>query len=417
MKNLLPLLIVVLVWSCKSEKDVDPANSATFLRYFGSENNHTAVLALEANNGFALLSNVDIPVGNLGDFKYKIRFIRTDLNGNPIGHTEYPALNTPSPPPDDPKLDGYKASSFIALDDGYLIIGERINIAEAGSTVIPTQLFLQMIDFEGVVQWSDTLGSAAGNLHGRGVAKDADGNFIVLGSITDGSTSDDMFVAKINKDNREVIWRRQYGQGTATLANRLYFYGDQNVCWGGSVTDLRASADVRLIVAPEDALNANLQNFCCDPVTEEIAVDFCETLGGFAFVGSKRGADGDNDIFFTKISQRGAELATPELPVDFDHLNDIGSSICPGVDGGYMILATVESGSTKGNGKEDYYLLKVDDRGQPVEGAGITYGGPDKEEGASIRSTSDGSYLVFGTTTFGNLKKLMLMKVNAEGRL
>ncbi|HYC86003.1 MAG TPA: hypothetical protein VEB86_12315, partial [Chryseosolibacter sp.] len=122
-RKLLTFLIVVLALGCRDEKDADPANSKTFMRYFGSHLNHTAILAEEADNGISMLSNVDIPVGNLGDRQYRIRFIHTDDSGNTIWENVYPGWDFQFPT----DFDGFKGSSFLTLPDGYLIIGDRIN--------------------------------------------------------------------------------------------------------------------------------------------------------------------------------------------------------------------------------------------------------------------------------------------------
>ena len=78
-----------------------------------------------------------------------------------------------------------------------------------------------------------------------------------------------------------------------------------------------------------------------------------------------------------------------------------------------MILGTVGSERTQ----QDLYLTKRN----AIDGEKIwdvTYGSEDREEGASVRTTSDGSYLVFGTVYFGDrVRKLMLMKVKQNGQL
>jgi hypothetical protein len=411
MKKLLPLLIGVLIWSCKTEKDVEPATTNTFMRYFGSENSHTALLAEEADNGYTMLSNVDIPVGDLGDFKYKFRLIHTDLNGNIVWHREFPALNT-----SEALVDGYKASSFIVQGEGYLVIGERIHVTESG-TLDRTEILLRRISFSGDDEWELFIPSPnEGNLHGRAVTLDADGNILVLGSITERITSpNDMYVAKINASTRTIIWDREYGSDNGSVVSRI-FSKSQSVIWGGSVT-AAGSPDIRLVVAPEDQLNSQVERTCCDPLTDENAYDFCETLGGYAFVGSSTGVSTGNDIFFTKLSPAGQILGEIPAPKDFDGLNDKGVSVCPSPDGGYMILATVTSGPSNGFGKEDIFLYKVDNVGIEEENRSINYGGPDSDEAASIRTTSDGHYLIFGTSSFGSLKKLMLLKVDANGKL
>lgn len=404
MKKLLPFIFGVLCFvSCRDEKDVDPAKTATFLRFFGSEHSHTAVLAMEADNGYALLSNIDIPVDNLGDFRYKIRFIHTDIYGNILWNKEYPGFKEVVPD----TLDGFSSSSFINLSDGYLVIGDRIY------TNGDTQLQLLKIGLNGEVGQSVVLSSSPGtSLHGRAVTIDGSGDFIVLGNIT-GHPSNDMYIAKIDAQTFAKEWSQEYGSGEGTVVNRLFVNSSSNITWGGSVR-FNSSFDVRLINSPENSLNTKLDNLIGDPLKNETVVDFCQTLGGFVFVGSTESADGDQDIYFTKISETAIELVTPDEPIDFDGLNDKAVSVTPGLDGGYMILATVESGTTKGNGREDYLLLKVDDRGE--YSWEINYGGADREEGASVRTTSDGAYLVFGTTYFGEMKKLMLMKVGENGK-
>src|SRR5688500_18415106 len=89
MKKLLLISFIAVFYACDTENDVDPA-SRSFLRYCGSENNHTAVLALEANEGYTLLSNLDIQTDQT--FTNKIKLSRTDLNGNLLWEKSYPAF-------------------------------------------------------------------------------------------------------------------------------------------------------------------------------------------------------------------------------------------------------------------------------------------------------------------------------------
>lgn len=403
-KLLLAIIVGISVLSCRTEMDVDPANGPTFMRYFGSEYNHTAVLAMEADNGYTLMSNVEVPTETVNEFKNRIRFIHTDVNGHIVWQASYPEQ-------DDATDKGFKASSFITLSDGYLIIGEHIN---SGNT---SELHVRKIDFSGnSIAEGNFSSSSAKPLKGRAVTVDPLGNFLVLGTISDDATYD-MYVSKIMINGASITkeWSREYGSGEGTLLNRLYVNTSQNIFWGGSYLN-NDDLDFRLVAAPQNSLTTNVDNFVGDKAANETAIDFCETLGGFAVVGSKTNeTTGDEDIYFTKVSYASNEFINARSTEDFSKLNDKGVSICPGQDGGYMILGTVESGASGGNGAEDYYLLKVNDLGGK-EWA-VNYGNSDKDEGASVRQTVDGSYLVFGTTSFGSQKKLMLMKVGANGKL
>lgn len=396
-KILLTFVIAILVFSCKTESDVEPAKAQTFIRYFGSENNHTAMMALEADNGYSLLSTVEIPTSALGEFKYKIKFIHTDLYGNLLWEKSYPAFDEPG---------SMKASSFIPLmNSGYLIIGDRIN------TDGSTSLCLLLIDLNGNVQNTKEISRNGTSLHGKAVTIDASGNYIVLGNIA-GDPLKDMYVSKINAQDlkQAPIWERLYGAGSGTVVNRIYADINQSLLWVGSVKLADKSA-IRLVIAPQNSEGTDNGNLFGDPNADEEAGDICQAGNGFAITGTTN-IHVNEDIYLTKISNSGNQIFFKSY--DFDGQNDHGNAICSSPEGGYVILGTVESGS-KGNGREDYYLLKTDASGN--QEWAYNYGGSDKEEGASVRSTSDGSYLVFGTTYYGRLGKLMLMKIDKNGKL
>jgi hypothetical protein len=405
MKKVFPLIFFALVLGCRTEQDVEPARSSTFFRYFGSENNNTAVLALEADNGFSLLSNVDIPTDPFGNFINKIRFIHTDTYGNLVWRKEYPSFEDQKGKPGE--KGGYKGNSFITLDNGYLIIGERINGDES------TDLLLIEIDFTGTVLQEQSMKLKNGLLSGRAVTIDNTGDFIVLASIT-GMKPKDMFVAKLSR-NYDSIWSRLYGDGDTQLVNRIFTATNESLLWGGSVK-LSGQSDIRLIQAPEDSEGTDNPRPLGNPDFDETASDFCEWSGGYAFIGTTRNnSGGDEDILISRVTGNGALL--PSVQINFDSKNpqnDEGNSISVTHEGGFIILSTVES-STRGNGKKDYYLCKLFGSGKTEWE--VNYGGSDDETGASVRETSDGGFLVFGTTSFGSLSKLMLMKVDRNGKL
>jgi hypothetical protein len=416
---------LALIWAtfagCLSEQDVDPAKQSTFLRYYGSENNHIAKSAIEANNGFSLLSTVEIPTDALGNFIYKIRFIRTDLYGNTEWQREYPSFeeqNGASGP-----FKGLRASSFITLPlNGYLIIGDRIN--NDGSS----DLHLLQIDSTGniVDSLSMSLEQSGASLQGCAVTRDAEGNYIVLGKVNNDPPKD-MFVSKVKLNpaplRDSVYWSHRYGNGSSNIpTNRIFQNPNNELSWGAAVV-ISDQTDSRLIRVEQDREGTIDGDELGDPTYNENPADVTRSSSGFAMIGTKKNkTGGDEDIFLTRLTANGRPVgATVQL--DFHSVNDAGSqtrlndegnAINLTSDGGYILLATVESGSF-GNGRKDYWLVKTNPLGE-VEWQ-TNYGGPDNEEGASVIQTSDGAYLLFGTTSFGNLKKLMLMKVDSKGKL
>jgi hypothetical protein len=424
MKKLFPFVCFLLVLACRSEQDVEPANEPTFMRYYGSEHNHSAHVAIEAHNGFTMLSTVQIAKDNLGRFVYKIRMIHTDQYGNELWNKEYPSFES--------EFDGikyhigdngsFKASSFIALNSGYLIVGERINTRTNGSEYSDLLLIETDANGEPVREKSLTLNGPS--LHGKALQADGSGNVYVLGNITETTNDEDMFLAKLSGSSYDSLWSRQYGNGTNKVTSRLFLGESQNIFWGHTVKfDNQPDEDIRLLGAPENSASANRpMEFGAKGFNESVA-DFAVIPGGYLVVGTTDENIGTNgsvvggsNIYVLKSSTEGQIVFKP-APIDFDDQNDFGNAICEGVNGGALILATVQSGPTKGNGKEDLYLCKLNAAFDEKAEWEINYGGPDKETGASVCKTSDGGYLVYGTTSFGNLQKLILMKVKSDGKL
>jgi hypothetical protein len=424
-----PLIILVLLFSCRSEEDVSPSNAATFVRYFGSEYSHTAVLALEVNEGYTLLSTVEVPTSNLNQSNYRMKLIRTDK----FGHVEWSESYTRE---SDTEF-GYRASSFIPYYsgsepnrtlEGYLIIGDRIYESADQSVKTDLQLVKVPLDGnpEGIVVGSFSPSDPDLSLEGKAVVQNDQGDIFILGAIKESPL--DMYTAKISISGTSFtkVWSREYGNATGTLLNRLFVDSSNKLFWGGTYQNPEET-DFRLVGAAEDT-NPDVENMIGDGTFSETAFDLEQTIGGFAMVGSKTSVSGDENIYFTKVGQNGVPFVNPE-PIDFNGFNDKAVSICAGHDGGYWILGTVESGADRGNGSTDLYLCRINDLGQEIgviKSIGDTdvfiptyslnYGGSDNEEGASIRKVQ-GGYLVFGTSTYGTQKKLMLMKVNTIGKL
>lgn len=392
MKKLFPIFFLAFA-ACKTEREVQPAKGP-FIRYFGSEYNYTAVLALESQHGFALLANMDIQSSVIGQFDKKIKFFKTDADGNLLWEKSYPAFG---------ESGSMSAASFLSLEDeGYIIIGDRIN--NDGST----SMQLLRIDTEGSVQITKTLSVASASLHGHAVMKDVTGDFIVLGSIT-GNSPYNVYLAKVKSGDLSLEWEKKYpSQGT--LMNRLYTSVSQNILWGSSVATSSGNNDVRLIHAPQNSETFLAGNLIGNPSLNENALDFCQIVGGYAITGViNEGAD--DNIYLARVTNQFEPVFTTKF--DFNARNDKGVSICPATDGGLVILGTVESETDQ----EDLYLVKTDGFGNLIWH--YNYGGTDNQQAASVRPLQDGSYLLFGTTYFTSpgVRKLILMKVNRDGKL
>jgi hypothetical protein len=90
--------------------------------------------------------------------------------------------------------------------------------------------------------------------------------------------------------------------------------------------------------------------------------------------------------------------------------DDYGYSVQQTTDGGYIVAGTTRSFGSAGQ----VYLIKTNASGDTLWTK--TYGGASDDIGRSVRQTSDGGYIVAGyTESFGNDEQVYLIKTNAFG--
>ena len=90
---------------------------------------------------------------------------------------------------------------------------------------------------------------------------------------------------------------------------------------------------------------------------------------------------------------------------------DIGYSVQQTSDGEYIITGSTGS---YGNGDSDVYLLKTDANGDSLWAK--TFGGANQDFGSSLELTLDEGYIIVGRTTYGNGDKdVYLIKTDANG--
>lgn len=90
---------------------------------------------------------------------------------------------------------------------------------------------------------------------------------------------------------------------------------------------------------------------------------------------------------------------------------DVGYSVQQTSDGGYIVAGYT---SSFGAGGQDIYLIKTDNLGDTIWTK--TYGGTNSDFGYSVQQTSDGGYIIAGTSDLA-LSDVYLIKTDANGDL
>ena len=135
------------------------------------------------------------------------------------------------------------------------------------------------------------------------------------------------------------------------------------------------------------------------------------TDGGYVVAGytGSYGA-GSNDVYVIRTDASGDTLWTRTYGGSD---SDEGNDVIAAHDAGYMVLGWTRS---FGAGDQDIYLIKIDASGDTLWTR--TYGGPNQDGGESIARTPDGGYIIVGSTYSFNAnggRDAYLIKIDANG--
>ena len=185
-----------------------------------------------------------------------------------------------------------------------------------------------------------------------------DNGYIAVGSASSSTTGNaDMFVVKTDS-NGIVIWRKQFGSPNIEIAR-----------W------VEETSDSSLII-----------------------VGYTNNTGGKGY-----------DIDLLKLDRWGEKIWEKMIGgPDWE----FAYSVHPTTDGGYIIAGGTYS---YGKGNEDAYLVKTDGNGDTLWTK--TYGGGEDDEARSVKQTSDGGFILTGSTkSFADaIGDVYLIKTNASG--
>jgi len=254
-------------------------------------------------------------------------------------------------------------------------------------------------------EWNMTFGGTDGD-YVKSVQQTSDGGYILGGDIGNSVTVVDAWLIKTNEAGVEQ-WNKTFGGTHFEHAKSVQQTADGGFVLAGDTVSFGAgSADAWLIKTNETGVEQWNKTF--GGTEGDYIVSVQQTSdGGYILAGTTDSfGAGNSDVWLIKTNETGVE----QWNMTFGGTEaDFGSSVQQTSDGGYIL-----AGTTDYFGNSDAWLIKTNETG--VEQWNKTFGGTDTDNrGHSVQQTSDGGFVLAGTTrSFGNSDG-WLIKTNETG--
>lgn len=225
------------------------------------------------------------------------------------------------------------------------------------------------------------------------VRQTTDGGYIIAGSTSSfGVPSEYAYLVKTDA-NGDTIWTRTFDFATRSAAYSVRQTTDRGYIIAGSALG-PGMWDACLIRTDSHGDTIWTQTY--GGLAAEYGYSVVQTIdGGFVLTGRTLSyGSGQEDVYLVRTKDDGDTIWTRTYGgTGFDE----GASVLQTSDSGFVVAGGVES---LGAGGTDVYLIKTDARGDTVWTRAI--GGASGDWGSAVRRTSDGGYIVVGTTySFG----------------
>jgi len=294
-------------------------------------------------------------------------------------------------------------------DGGYIITGENSSFGGTGKRYA----FLIKTDNNGDTSWIKMYGGIANDIVGYSVQQTTDGGYVLTGSIWSLENGKDVYLIKTDHFG-DTLWTRSFGR----CDNEIGYSVQQTIDNGFIIAGVTNSCDSDTIrshvyLIKTDNNGDTLWTKIYRENDHDVGRSVQQTTdGGYIIAGVTNSWWGEDiyDVYLIKTYSNGDTLWTRTLGGES---NDEAYSVQQTTDGGYIVAG---SSDITGSGYTTYdiFLLKLDYNGDTIWSK--TFGGKDTDIGRSVQQTIDGGYIITGWTfPNSNYADIYLIKTDENG--
>ncbi|MFH1537312.1 MAG: C1 family peptidase [bacterium] len=277
-------------------------------------------------------------------------------------------------------------------DGGYVVAGCKDAALQHDISLWEGDVWVIKLDSSGNKVWDNTYGEDNFYLDlATSIQETSGGGFILAGMTIEPGT--DFLVMKLDSSGNEV-WKRNFDGGNShDMAASIKQTTDEGYIvagLSGSIEDIvNNKADIWILKLDSSGTQTWEKTF--SQASFEGGEIQQTSDGGYIFVGSLYSQGGeDYDLWILKLDASGNKTWDKTFG---GSLADSANSVQQTSNGGYVVAGYTKS---EGSGDKDVWVLKLDSSGNQTWAK--TYGGTAADGASSVQQTTDGGYIVSGTT-------------------
>ncbi len=317
---------------------------------------------------------------------------------------------------------GKAQTPFQRVYSHYLIFTAVQQTTDGGNILVgrtsATANFVLKLNANANTMWSKTL-TTTDALQLKCVQQTSDGGFIAAGTLTNATTlKSRIYMARLNNIG-DTLWTKTYGGTMVDAANSVKQTTDGGFIVGGSTNSYGSGITSVYVIKTDSDGNISWAKTYGSPVTN--STQFCNDIqktsdGGYILTGTS-GYTTTKEILVIKLNAAGDTLWTRgfyQVTGGITPTSPIGKSIIQTTDGGYLVLGTSEQGSFFSQAS----IIKLNSSGNPTWNNAFVFTNISGSTNLNSICLAPGSgYLIAGSATQSMTAYAMVIKTDINGNL